>query len=58
MHGTALGIGERVGNAAMELILLNLKLLGLLEQQDLSAMLEYASTAAQAVGWSIPITTR
>jgi 2-isopropylmalate synthase len=55
VHGTALGIGERVGNAAMELILLNLKLLGLLEQQDLSAMLEYASTAAQAVGWTIPI---
>ena len=30
VHGTALGIGERVGNAQMELILLNLKLLGLL----------------------------
>lgn len=55
VHGTALGIGERVGNAAMELILLNLKLLGLLEHQDLSAMLEYASTAAQAVGWTVPI---
>lgn len=55
VHGTALGIGERVGNAAMELILLNLKLLGLLENQDLSAMLEYCNTAAQAVGWQIPI---
>jgi len=55
VHGTALGIGERVGNAAMELILLNLKLLGLLEGQDLSAMLEYCNTAAQAVGWTIPI---
>jgi 2-isopropylmalate synthase len=55
VHGTALGIGERVGNAAMELILLNLKLLGLLEHQDLSAMLEYCNTAAQAVGWTIPI---
>jgi 2-isopropylmalate synthase len=55
VHGTALGIGERVGNAAMELILLNLKLLGLLDHQDLSAMLEYASTAAEAVGWTIPI---
>ncbi len=55
VHGTALGIGERVGNAAMELILLNLKLLGLLENQDLSAMLEYCNTAAQAVGWTIPI---
>ncbi|MFO0588966.1 MAG: LeuA family protein [Polyangiaceae bacterium] len=55
VHGTALGIGERVGNAAMELILLNLKLLGLLDHQDLSAMLEYCNTAAQAVGWTIPI---
>ena len=31
IHGTALGIGERVGNAALDQILLNLKLLGELE---------------------------
>ncbi|MBK9261254.1 MAG: 2-isopropylmalate synthase [Polyangiaceae bacterium] len=55
VHGTALGIGERVGNAAMELILLNLKLLGLLDHQDLTHMLDYCNTAAQAVGWDIPI---
>jgi 2-isopropylmalate synthase len=55
VHGTALGIGERVGNAAMELILLNLKLLGLLEHQDLTHLLEYCTLAAQAVGWQIPI---
>jgi 2-isopropylmalate synthase len=55
VHGTALGIGERVGNAQMELILLNLKLLGLLEEQDLSRLLEYCETAAEAVGWDIPI---
>lgn len=55
VHGTALGIGERVGNAAMELILLNLKLLGLLEHQDLTHLLEYCNTAAQAVGWQVPI---
>ncbi|HEY4119727.1 MAG TPA: 2-isopropylmalate synthase [Byssovorax sp.] len=55
VHGTALGIGERVGNAQMELILLNLKLLGLLEDQDLTHLLEYCNTAAQAVGWSVPI---
>ena len=36
VHGTGLGIGERVGNAQMELILLNLKLLGQLEDQDLT----------------------
>src|SRR5215470_6349340 len=55
VHGTALGIGERVGNAQMELILLNLKLLGLLEHQDLTHLLEYCNTAAQAVGWVVPI---
>jgi 2-isopropylmalate synthase len=55
VHGTALGIGERVGNAAMELILLNLKLLGLLEHQDLTHLLEYCTTAAQTVGWQVPI---
>jgi 2-isopropylmalate synthase len=55
VHGTALGIGERVGNAAMELILLNLKLLGLLEDQDLTKLLDYCQAAARAVGWQVPI---
>jgi 2-isopropylmalate synthase len=55
VHGTALGIGERVGNAQMELILLNLKLLGLLEGQDLTRLIEYCNTAAHAVGWEVPI---
>ncbi|HEX9298296.1 MAG TPA: LeuA family protein [Polyangiaceae bacterium] len=55
VHGTALGIGERVGNAAMELILLNLKLLGLLEEQDLTRLLDYCQAAARAVGWDVPI---
>ncbi len=55
VHGTALGIGERVGNAPMELILLNLKLLGLLESQDLTHLLEYCSVAAEAVGWDVAI---
>ncbi len=55
VHGTALGIGERVGNAQMELILLNLKLLGLLERQDLTHLLEYCRVAADAVGWDVAI---
>jgi 2-isopropylmalate synthase len=55
VHGCALGIGERVGNAPMELILLNLKLLGYLDHQDLSQLLDYCRTAAEAVGWDIPI---
>jgi 2-isopropylmalate synthase len=55
VHGTALGIGERVGNAQMELILLNLKLLGLLDGQDLTHLLEYCKVAAAALGWHVPI---
>jgi 2-isopropylmalate synthase len=55
VHATALGIGERVGNAPMELILLNLKLLGLLENQDLTHLLEYCQVVAEAVGWHVPI---
>ncbi|MEZ4227361.1 MAG: LeuA family protein [Polyangiaceae bacterium] len=55
VHGTALGIGERVGNAQMELILLNLKLLGLLEDQDLTHLMEYCQAVAEAVGWQVPI---
>jgi len=55
VHGTALGIGERVGNSQMELILLNLKLLGQLEHQDLTHLVEYCEVAARAVKWDIPI---
>src|SRR5439155_15467359 len=55
VHGTALGVGERVGNAQMELVLLNLKLLGLLEEQNLEKLLAYCTTAAEAVGWRVPI---
>jgi 2-isopropylmalate synthase len=55
VHGTALGIGERVGNAAMELILLNLRLLGqLAPERDLTKLVEYSETVARAVGWQIP----
>ncbi len=55
VHGCALGIGERVGNAPMELILLNLKLLGYLKDQDLTNLLKYCQVIGEAVGWDIPI---
>jgi 2-isopropylmalate synthase len=35
--------------------LLNLKLLGLLEHQDLTHLLEYCQVAAEAVSWDVPI---
>jgi 2-isopropylmalate synthase len=54
VHATALGIGERVGNAQMELVLLNMKLLGQLEDNDLTKLLEYCTTVASAVGWTVP----
>ena len=47
IHGTALGIGERVGNVEMDLLLVNLKLLGL-HEADLTRLPEYCSTAAEA----------
>jgi 2-isopropylmalate synthase len=40
VHGTALGVGERVGNTAMEQLLVNLKLLGW-RHDDLSCLPEY-----------------
>jgi 2-isopropylmalate synthase len=48
IHGTALGIGERVGNAALDQILLNLKLLGELPDRDLSKLVLWCKTASQA----------
>ncbi|HEY0477204.1 MAG TPA: LeuA family protein [Kofleriaceae bacterium] len=48
IHGTALGIGERVGNAALDQILLNLKLLGELPDRDLSKLVEWSLTASRA----------
>jgi 2-isopropylmalate synthase len=55
IHGTGLGIGERAGNAPVELLLLNLRLLGRLPRdRDLTGLVEYCHTVAQALGWDIP----
>jgi 2-isopropylmalate synthase len=48
IHGTALGIGERVGNAALDQILLNLKLLGELPDHDLTKLVLWCKTASKA----------
>ncbi len=53
-HGTALGVGERVGNAALDQVMLNLKLLGELKNQDLSKLLLWCQTAALACHVEIP----
>jgi len=54
VHGTAMGIGERVGNAALDQVLLNLKLLGELEGQDLSKLLSWIRLASRATRVAIP----
>jgi 2-isopropylmalate synthase len=54
VHATALGVGERVGNAEMDLLLVNLKLLGA-HRHDLSGLPEYCRTVAEAVGVPIPV---
>jgi 2-isopropylmalate synthase len=48
IHGTALGIGERVGNAALDQILLNMKLLGELPDHDLTKLVEWCHAASRA----------
>jgi isopropylmalate/homocitrate/citramalate synthase len=55
VHGCGLGIGERVGNAQMELILLNMKLLGELGGRDLSKLLLYCQTVSRATRFPIPV---
>ncbi len=52
VHGCGLGIGERAGNAAMELILVNLKLLGWIDR-DLTSLPEYCRLISE--GCRVPI---
>ncbi len=47
VHGTALGIGERCGNTEMDLILVNLQLLGV-RDADLTGLPAYCELAAEA----------
>jgi len=54
VHATALGVGERVGNAEMDLLIVNLKLLGA-HQGDIRKLPEYCRLVAEAVGVPIPV---
>lgn len=53
VHGCALGIGERCGNTPMDLLLVNLKLMGMIDN-DLTKLREYCLTVSEAVGVPIP----
>ncbi|MFN2576191.1 MAG: LeuA family protein [Pyrinomonadaceae bacterium] len=54
VHGSALGMGERVGNTPMDQLLVNLKLLGWITN-DLSRLRQYCDKAAESCRWTIPL---
>ena len=53
IHGTALGVGERVGNTPMDLVLVNLQLLGW-TSRNLTRLPEYCQAVAEATGVPFP----
>jgi isopropylmalate/homocitrate/citramalate synthase len=53
VHGVALSLGERVGNTPMELLLVNLRLMGLIEN-DLTYLRAYCEKVAKATHTVIP----
>src|SRR5215203_6386780 len=53
LHGTGLGVGERTGNAPMDLLLVNLALLGY-RPADLTKLPAYCQAVSDATGVPIP----
>jgi 2-isopropylmalate synthase len=53
VHACALGVGERSGNTPMEVLLVNLNLLGM-ANRDLRGLPEYCQVVSQACGVPIP----
>jgi 2-isopropylmalate synthase len=53
VHGTVLGIGERVGNTPMDMLLVNLVLMGWIDR-DLRKLDELVRTVSEATGEPIP----
>ncbi len=54
VHATALGVGERAGNAEMDLLIVNRHLLGAY-RGDLTKLREYCGAASEAVGRPIGV---
>jgi 2-isopropylmalate synthase len=54
VHGTILGIGERVGNTPMDLLLVNLVLMGWIER-DLTSLNDLVRAVSDATGEPIPV---
>jgi 2-isopropylmalate synthase len=53
IHGCALGLGERVGNTQLDLLLVNLRLMGWIET-DLTRLREFGEVIAEGTGMPIP----
>ncbi len=53
IHGTALGVGERVGNTPIDLVAVNLQLLGWIDR-DLTRLMEYCRLVAETTGVPFP----
>lgn len=53
VHGAAIGLGERVGNTPMDLLLVNMRLLGWIDR-DLTKLKDYCELASRATGIGIP----
>jgi 2-isopropylmalate synthase len=53
LHGAALGIGERSGNTPMDLLLVNLVMMGYLDR-ELTTLPQYCDTVARACDVPIP----
>jgi len=54
LHGTGLGIGERVGNTPMDQLMVNLQLMGYIDR-NLSNLTKYCEMVSEATGVPIPI---
>jgi 2-isopropylmalate synthase len=54
LHGSALGIGERSGNTPMDLLLVNLVMMGYLDR-DLSSLPGYCAAVSRACDVPIPV---
>lgn len=54
VHGTALSVGERVGNTSLELLIENLGRLGARPPVPRERLVEYCELAARALSWVIP----
>ncbi|MBL93092.1 MAG: 2-isopropylmalate synthase [Myxococcales bacterium] len=54
IHGTALGVGERVGNVSLDQLILNLKLMGAWKN-DVSHLVQYTRLVGESTRVEIPV---